>query len=230
MKLEIFCISARRAENVKKVEEKMGVSPTWVVAEGETEAYTTNGASKVIEGGSLCASRNAALRAAFATGSVCVQVSDDLTKVIQVPAKGAKGIEISFTNCLREMETRLKQTPFKMCGVAPVANEFYFHTHTSHKNFIIGDLIMVKPCDLFFDENLSLKEDYDYTLQHITKFGGALRCNDLLCGFKHRDNKGGAVAYRTAEKEQEAIAYLKNKWGKVIRDNPRRPNEILLKV
>jgi hypothetical protein len=46
----------------------------------------------------------------------------------------------------------------------------------------------------------------------------------------HRANPGGAVAVRTPEVEQEAIAYLRGKWGDWIKDNPRRPNEILLRA
>ena len=38
-----------------------GVVPTFIIGKGETEAYTKNGATKCIEGGGLCASRNAAI-------------------------------------------------------------------------------------------------------------------------------------------------------------------------
>lgn len=86
------------------------------------------------------------------------------------------------------------------------------------------------PCHLWFDTGMTLKEDYDYTLAHLHDFGLVARVNGLLAHFLHRTNPGGAVAARTAELEQENIAYLRKKWGRVIADNPRRPNEILLKL
>lgn len=94
----------------------------------------------------------------------------------------------------------------------------------------MGDFILVHPCKLFFDEQMKLKEDYDYTMAHIYEFGGVARCNAILAHFAHRSNAGGAVDFRTAEREQEAIAHLKKKWGAYIQDNPKRPNEILLKL
>ena len=35
---------------------------------------------------------------------------------------------------------------------------------------------------------------------------------------------------KMSEEEQKNVAYLKEKWGDVIRDNPKRANEILLKL
>lgn len=90
--------------------------------------------------------------------------------------------------------------------------------------------MMIWPCDLFFDEKLRLKEDYDYTAQHIKKFGGVVRANGILATFAHRKNKGGVVAIRTAEIEQESILRLMQKHPGFFKENPRRANEILMKV
>ena len=88
--------------------------------------------------------------------------------------------------------------------------------------------IIIKPNNLRFDSSLRLKEDYDYTLQHIKEFGGCVRYGLFLCSFKHYSNKGGAVSYRTNNLEQETIKYLMEKWGECIKLNPKRENEILL--
>ena len=90
-------------------------------------------------------------------------------------------------------------------------------------------MCMVKPCELYFDESFKTKEDYDYTLQHIKKFGGVTRCDTILANFDHYSNAGGVVDYRTSEVEQNSINTLKKKWGELISDNPKRPNEILIK-
>jgi hypothetical protein len=50
----------------------------WVVGRGEADAYRRAGARRVVEGGSLCASRNRALDEAARARRLCVQLSDDL--------------------------------------------------------------------------------------------------------------------------------------------------------
>lgn len=72
-----------------------------------------------------------------------------------------------------------------------------------------------------FDERLSLKEDYDFTLQALTngktifKFKGLFylpeRITDRLTNF------GGCSTYRTNEKEMEQIQLMKDKWGNLIK-------------
>lgn len=57
-------ISKGRPKNVQAnlaLFKGTGVVPTFIIGKGETEAYTKNGAAKCIEGGGLCASRNAAI-------------------------------------------------------------------------------------------------------------------------------------------------------------------------
>ena len=87
---------------------------------------------------------------------------------------------------------------------------------------------MVKPTGLRFDPEIRLKEDYDYTLQHIERHGGTVRYGKYLATFKHYKNAGGAVSYRTEQLEQKTIAQLKTKWPGCFADNPKRPNEILM--
>ena len=97
--------------------------------------------------------------------------------------------------------------------------------------FVVGSCCAIKPgSGLYFDTNLKLKEDYDYTAQHIAKFGGVLRCDDLLASFSHYSNSGGAVDIRSDHEERLAIQLLKNKWPEWIKDHPRRRNEVLLRV
>lgn len=122
---------------------------------------------------------------------------------------------------------------FKLGGVAPTANPFFYNPKEpiSFTKFCIGSFLVIDTeSDLRFDSNLSLKEDYDFTLQHIQKYGGVARFNYVLANYQHYSNKGGVVGFRTTETEQHNIRYLKDKWKNLIKDNPRRPNEILLNV
>ena len=90
-------------------------------------------------------------------------------------------------------------------------------------------MIFVKPNELKFDEKLTLKEDYDYTLQHIERYGICMRYQKYLFSFSHYSNEGGAVEYRNDTEEQYNIVYLMKKWGKSVKLNKKRKNEILIK-
>ena len=231
-KIHYAIISHKRPENVEKMEEITGVPEhlNWYVGKGEKKDYK-HAKGKVVEGGKLCASRNKALQLANSEDKYCLQLSDDLSDCGMVSQSGQIN-KPNFSVIVREMFNLLSTTPLHLAGVAPTANLFFYNPlkPIGLKHFIIGDLMLIKRSKLRFDEKLSLKEDYDFTLQHIKQFGGVLRLNYILPNFKHYTNKGGAVAIRTEEREQEAIQYLKNKWGSSIRDNPRRENEILLRI
>jgi hypothetical protein len=62
------------------------------------------------------------------------------------------------------------------------------------------------------------------------KYGSIARCNAVLATFAHRTNKGGACDYRTSELEQTTIKQLKDKWPGMLKDNPKRKDEILLAI
>lgn len=80
-----------------------------------------------------------------------------------------------------------------------------------------------------FDEEMTLKEDYDYTAQHIARHGGILRCNRMTVSAKHHA-PGGAESLRDKKglEEQRNIAILLRKWPKAFRAHPKRKNEVVL--
>ena len=224
----IGIISSKRPENVNKMHEILGFDVTWYIGEGESKDYCD--AEKKIESGGLCESRNQLLKDAFEMGLVCVQLSDDLCRLKQAKTKKEKK-DIKFIQVLEIIKNAMDESGSYYGGCAPTDNAFYFNEQkpVSFHKFIVGDFIMIKPCSIYFDENLKLKEDYDYTLQHLKKYGKVARCDNMLASFKHRSNKGGAVAFRTSELEQKTIKQLHDKWGSQIVLNPRRKNEILMK-
>jgi hypothetical protein len=208
---------------------------TWFVGEGEGDAYRAAGAKHVVESGGLCRSRNAAIDAAQAHGATCLQMSDDLTR-IQVAVHGEKKVvaeNADFWHVVSLIQKGMSQVGAKLGGAAPTNNPFYANVdkpvHPSA--FIVGDFLLIeRGCSLRFDETMTLKEDYDYTLQHLMRYGVVARRDDVLLTFQHRTNAGGAVAVRTPALEQENIALLKARWPQFVVDNPRRPNEVLLKM
>ncbi len=227
-------ISCRRSHNVEKVQALCG-DVTWIVKDDEVQDYLDAGAAAAVAGGGLCPSRNKAMDLAFAENAWCLELSDDLKKLQIASGTNAddkKAVNCDLAQAVSHMKELMKMTRAYLGGVAPTPNLFYFNPNRPAKTaaFIVGDMILMRPTELRFDENLKLKEDYDYTLQHLKKYGRVARVDTVLATFDHRSNKGGAVDFRTSEKEKEAIAYLREKWPGYIRDNPRRPDEILLKL
>jgi len=215
---------------VDKLEQFIGVKPIWYVGDKQDEEeYNTD----TIIGGNLCQTRNRILTDSWEVDKIPVMIDDDIKNLEECYIENGKKTtkNITFIESLNIMYEALTNTRMKLAGVSPTHNPFYCNPNKpiQFKHFIIGSMIMVKPCDLLFDESLRTKEDYDYTLQHIQKYGGVARCDTILADFEHYNNSGGVVDYRTSEVEQNSINTLKKKWGALIVDNPKRPNEILIK-
>lgn len=227
----VAVISARRPSSVPLIERRLPSPPTWYVAEGEAESYRKAGATHVVEAGALTKARNQAIEDAFAQDAWCLQISDDLTHCHKALSKKEK-VEITVWQAVKELKNEMIKNKARFGGVAPTANEFYFSPVKPVKTcaFIVGDFILIAPSKPRFDETMRLKEDYQLTLDHLVAYGRVCRCDSLLLKFKHRDNPGGAVTYRTPELEQQTIRQLKKKYKGLIKDNPRRPNEILLAI
>lgn len=237
--MSIYVLSAGRPGNVPAMQEHLaGLDSWWVIPEEDDVAYAEAGVSadRMIydQGRGIAAARNLAIShaASFTLDALCVQVSDDLTSISRLSTFGGprRSSKYNMRDALADLTGALSYHDAYLAGCSPTANAFYASERVHRKAFIVGDLIAIRTdTPLRFDERLSLKEDYDYTLQHYTTHGRVARCDYLLPAFRHRTNPGGAVAYRTAELEQEAITLLKAKWPGYVRDNPRRPNEILLR-
>jgi len=227
----ITCISHNRHENVKDFTEKVGTENVVFFVKDQTDKdnYILNGAKKVIISGSLMDSRNASLDYCFAKDKICVQLSDDLEKIMTNDFTGKRTYNyVKVVDVLDSVIINFFNSKYYFAGFPPTNNPFFSLKETEINKFIVGDFIIIKPNQLKFDNALSLKEDYDYTLQHIKHLGGCIRYGGFLNSFKHYLNKGGAVDYRTVELEQKTIKQLQNKWGECIRLNPKRENEILL--
>tara|TARA_R110000737_G_C14423659_1_gene458274 strand:- start:27 stop:770 length:744 start_codon:yes stop_codon:yes gene_type:complete len=227
----ITCISHNRHENVESFIEKVGTNEIifFVKDQKDKELYLENGAKKVIISGSLMDSRNSSLEYCFSLNKICIQLSDDLEKIMLNDFTGKRTHKyVSVLNVLEDLITKFKSSKYHFAGFPPTNNPFFALKEEELNKFIVGDFIIIKPNFLRFDNNLRLKEDYDYTLQHIKELGGCIRYGKYLNSFKHYSNKGGAVDYRNSELEQKTIKYLISKWGNCIKLNQKRENEILL--
>ena len=227
MNYQVYVISAGRYNKLpftKEQKEKY----IFCVKNGEADLYKKSGCENVFETGTLMESRNFALKHAFEKDVICVQLSDDLKKVTTNKNFQEKK-QLNLDDVLPKMVKIFNKVQgVYLMGIPPTNNDFYAKNKISKNTFCIGDLLFIKPCKLCFDESLTLKEDYDYTLQHLYKYGNCFRLQNYLFEFEHYKNKGGAVDYRTEQEEQKNIRYLISKWGDKIRLNPKRKNEILI--
>lgn len=223
----VYVISAGRYNDLPFTEEQRK-KYIFCVKSGEGELYKAAGCAKVYETGKLVESRNFALQHAYVNGMYCVQLSDDIKRA-RLNANFGNKTDVDLDEAITELLKIAQESKYNLIGIPPTGNDFFAKSKTVTNAFCIGDLFVAKPTLIRFDENLTLKEDYDYTLQHISN-GGVMRYQKFIFEFSHYTNKGGAVEYRDEEEETRNIEYLKSKWGDTIRDNPKRKNEILLKI
>ena len=229
-KYKLFVISSGRANTFRSMKDVIKNEAAFVVGKGEENAYRDAGAKEVHVGGTLIESRNKALDLAFAENKYCIQIDDDLIdiKLNDFSGKNTNKI-IDLGNYIDELVEFADSRTEKLIGIPPTSNPFYAKNEIQLNAFIIASLCLTKPSDERFDNNLRLKEDYDFTLQHIKNNGGVVRFHKYLISFKHYTNAGGAVSYRNNITETEAINYLIDKWGDAIRLNTKRENEILFR-
>ena len=87
---------------------------------------------------------------------------------------------------------------------------------------VLGPFMGIVRNDLRFDENIDLKEDYDYFLQVVHKYHKVLRFNKYFYSAGHIDNLGGISLVRSQDHERICAERLVKKWGKSIVDIERK--------
>ena len=76
--------------------------------------------------------------------------------------------------------------------------------------------VTLKGSECRYDEEISLKEDYDMTLQQLNKYRGALRVNKFYYKVKQAEQTGGCATYRNLDKEIQQLDALQKKRGDKI--------------
>lgn len=251
-------ISARRTSDPQSIKGCMvvqesfkaaGVKPRWYVDAKSLANYRRLGFDAVEDGGSLVGARNKALNEAKRLGKACCEVSDDISKwayygsLDQTEIKDdqeanklahrARRLVVSPVAAARFLVARMRASAAKpkLAGVLPVANiaRGLALPPVTSKNFILGDFFVSDVgSDVRFDKRLTLKEDYDFSCSHISRYGAVLRCNRMVLDVAHYTNTGGAVTVRNEAEEQKNIKLLRAKWPKAIRLHPTRENEVVL--
>ena len=93
----------------------------------------------------------------------------------------------------------------KLWGIYPVMNPFFMSKKINNKGFIIGSFCGIINSDIRFDDNLPLKEDYQFTADHIIKHKKIARFDYVTAKIKHYTNTGGVVDLRNEKKTLEKL-------------------------
>ena len=121
-------------------------------------------------------------------------------------------------NILNTMFLMTDEIGYKVWGLA-MASDYQFYrpfAPFSTQGVVGANIIGIIDNPLRFDERLRVKEDYDYSMQHIYKYGGVLRTHKYGIDVIHLTNEGGCVGYRTKEVELQAYDTLLKKYGSSV--------------
>ena len=125
-----------------------------------------------------------------------VELADFVQHATRLALDG--GVKLWGINCVSDPNAYREFTPFNF--VAYIGSPFSGHCKT----------------DLFYDERLPLKEDYDLTLQHLYKYRKVLRVNAYHYFVDQAKQGGGCATYRSSSRERQQFELLQQKWGKRI--------------
>jgi len=124
----------------------------------------------------------------------------------------------------------IEKQGYKIFGFYPIPNRFFMNKRITNNQFIIASIFWMIKTELMFDEQLPLKEDYDFTLQNYVNYWGGLRYNYIAFKARHYTNAWWCQTERTDEREKESCNYLLQKWNDLVKLNPKRENEILINI
>lgn len=124
-------------------------------------------------------------------------------------------VEIFAKNSFR----MCKEAGTKLWGLNLQSDKKFYREYSpfSLSSVILGPFMgIVKDGIIRFDNDLGLKEDYDYGLQILNKYRKILRFNKYHYSCHHIKKKGGCATYRTQQKEIDQAERFQKKWGERI--------------
>ena len=173
--------------------------------------------------------RNAILKN-FPRDEEIIMMDDDITCFYKLT--NGKLRKLSPVECKGEFGACFKITRKENCkvwGIYPVDNDYFMSNKIDDETLLIGCTMGIINNELRYDEELNSKEDYDFCLQNIKKFGKSIRFNYLTSKAKHKqtNEKDGGCAWAYKEWDKDCKKLL-DKWYPIIKPNPKRENEIVL--
>lgn len=235
MKISVCCPSYKRPK--VKTLDYLPYCKVYV-DEGEYEDYVKENKEgsnivKVPKGiqGNLCRIRNYILKQELKENDVCLIIDDDLKGIYYWEERKENKVSAEELLVLLEKYSILaRDIGARFWGVNCNADPQCYREYTpfSTISYIGGPFqCFLKDNELFYDEKLPLKEDYDMTLQQVNKYRVALRVNKFFYKCEQSTIKGGCATYRNIDREIEQLTLLQKKWGsKIVKwDNSSRSHK-----
>jgi len=181
----------------------------------------------------ISSARNYILK--YFDGDNILMCDDDITGLYRLNKSSSKNLiplsSEEIFDLIGKGFSLLKKNKTKLWGVYPIRNSFFMSDFIVSAGFVIGTFCGVI-CDyknIKYDTSMKLKEDYDFTLQHIMKYKKIIRFNNICVDAKHYSNSGGCQDYRNLKEENNSCEILLNRYPQFVKLNPSRPGEILLR-
>jgi len=193
-----------------------------VVMESEREAYEKGGVKNLITcpdevQGNLCRVMNWILDNYLDKSDGLVILDDDGSGIGRWENQVWEKFEAEeLVEFCEEMAIVCKEWGFGFWGLNCITDKGAYREHTPFGTLqYIGGPFRgwLRGNDLRYDERLSLKDDYDMTLQQARKYGGCLRVNFASYRNLQSEQEGGCSAYRNMKEEKRQFDLLEDKWG-----------------
>ena len=158
-----------------------------------------------------------------------IMVDDDLTSIRWLLKR--KDIVLDNASIIKLIKTGFEMASDAKCGLWGLnlnTDPLSYHVNKpfSFSLPVLGTFSGILDDSLRYDENITLKEDYDYFIQQMMKYRKVLRFNFLHYECDHLKMKGGCQEYRTLNEESRQKVLLQEKWGsKIVKYNYIRKGE-----
>ena len=240
--LNIFIPSYKRSGGLKGVDYFK--SAKYVVPESQKEAYAkVVGADRVIplpddQDGNLCRKRNWILRN---LPRPLVMIDDDVKSIMMTEgvhevkgkdhAKATERIALTWEQAEAVLIEGFNLAHQLGCVYWGINKNTDGRNYQQYKPFsmtvtVCGPFQAHLEHDLFYDERMDTKDDFDFSLQVLNKYRKLLRFNKFAYDCDHADNAGGCVSERTFEKELALCRAIEKKWGRGIIKYPIFPKKM----
>ncbi len=219
--MKFFAPSYKRSQGV--ITHKILPELIYCVHQFESEDYKKLGYNvKIIPDkvkGNIARVRNWIKRMGESSGEKFIIIDDDVKKFTYWNNRKQQSLlGENLVEHIESMFSLAESWGIKFFGVNPAIDKGSYREYTpfSLTSYISGSFNAFIDCPLSFDEELPLKEDYDFTLQMLQKYRKVLRFNAYGLLKNDHGNLGGCANYRTLVKEKEQMNLLQKKWGKKI--------------
>ena len=99
------------------------------------------------------------------------------------------------------------------------------------KTYVLGSIMgIINDGEYYFNEDYTVKEDYELCLRHIKEKGGVLGVRYLYWENEHWFTEGGCKDYRTIGIERDCIKRLINDYPGMIKSAKRKNNEFSIQL